>query len=107
MKMIMAIVNRNDGRRVSSALTGAGHSVTKLSTKGGFLLSGNTTFLIGAEDDKVDEIIKIIEKQSSRRTRLVPATAPYDGVVFRPFPVEVMVGGATIFVLPVDRFEKV
>ena len=52
MKLLIAIVNNEDSAVVSSALTKEGFSVTKLSTTGGFLMVGNTTFLIGAEDDK-------------------------------------------------------
>ena len=49
MKLLIAIVNNDDSALVSSALTKEGYSVTKLSTTGGFLMVGNTTFLIGAE----------------------------------------------------------
>ncbi|MDD7216584.1 MAG: cyclic-di-AMP receptor, partial [Oscillospiraceae bacterium] len=53
MKLLIAIVNNDDSAVVSSALTKEGYTVTKLSTTGGFLMVGNTTFLIGADDDKV------------------------------------------------------
>ncbi len=103
MKMVFAIVNKDDSSVVSEALTQDGFSVTKIATKGGFLSAGNTTLIIGTEDEKVDKVIKIIEEHSKSRKELVSiGTATYS-----PFPVEVTVGGATIFVLPVDRFEKV
>ena len=51
MKLILAIVSNDDSSKVSSALTKNHFSVTKLATTGGFLLSGNTTFLIGTQDD--------------------------------------------------------
>ena len=47
MKLIIAIVNNDDSAVVSSSLTKEGFTVTKLSTTGGFLMVGNTTFLIG------------------------------------------------------------
>ena len=56
MKLLIAIVNNEDSAVVSSALTKEGFSVTKLSTTGGFLMVGNTTFLIGAEADKVGKV---------------------------------------------------
>ena len=106
MKLILAIVSNDDSGAVSSALTREGFSVTKLATTGGFLMAGNTTFLVGTEDEKVDEVIGIIGAHSKKRTQMVPSSASYGVGMYTSFPVEVQVGGATIFVLPVDRFEK-
>ena len=106
MKLILAIVSNDDSGAVSSALTRGGFSVTKLATTGGFLMAGNTTFISGVEDEKVDEVIGIIAKHS-RRTQVVPSTSTMDVGMYSSFPVEVTVGGSTIFVLNVDRFEKV
>lgn len=107
MKLILAIVSNDDSGAVSSALTREGYSVTKLATTGGFLMAGNTTFISGVDDDKVDAVIGIISKYSSRRTQMVPSTANMDAGMYNSFPVEVTVGGSTVFVLNVDRFEKV
>ena len=106
MKMIMAIVSNDDSSRVSSKLTNSGFSVTRLATTGGFLMSGNTTLLIGVSDEKVDEAIGIISDNSKKRTRMVPSSASYGAGMYTAFPVEVTVGGATIFVMNVERFEK-
>ena len=106
MKLILAIVSNDDSAVVSAALTREGFSVTKLATTGGFLMAGNTTFLVGVEDEKVDAVIDLIKKQSKRRTQMVPTTSSFDVGMYSTFPVEVTVGGATIFVLNVDRFEK-
>ena len=107
MKLVLAIVSYEDSGRVSAALTKDGFAVTKLATTGGFLKSGNTTFIVGTDDDKVDQVIDIISKQSRRRTQLVPSTTTLDVGMYSSYPVEVAVGGSTIFVLNVDRFEKV
>ncbi len=107
MKLILAIVSNDDSGAVSSALTREGYSVTKLATTGGFLMAGNTTFIAGVDDEKVDDVISIISKQSSRRTQIVPSASTMDVGMYTSFPVEVTVGGSTIFVLNVDRFEKV
>ena len=109
MKLIYAIVNTDDSHDVSSALTKADFFATKLASTGGFLMSGNTTFMICAEADKVDSIIDIITERSRRRKQYVPA-ANIAGAEMHggaSFPVEVSVGGATIFVTDVERFEKV
>lgn len=107
MKLIYAIVNNDDARSVSVSLTKAGFSATKLASTGGFLMSGNTTFLICSENDKVDEIIQIIHNHSHKRTQFVQTTSVYDPQGYAGFPVEVTVGGATIFVTDIERFEKV
>ena len=106
MKLILAIVSNDDSSKVSKELTKARFSVTKLATTGGFLMAGNTTFLVGTDDEKVDEVISIIGSHSKKRTQMVPSSASYGVGMYTSFPVEVQVGGATIFVLPVDRFEK-
>ena len=107
MKMIMAVVSGDDSNAVSAALTKARFSVTKLATTGGFLMSGNNTFLIGVDDDKVSEVIDIIAKHSKKRKQMVPSAGMVDVGMYSAFPVEVTVGGAIVFVMNVERFEKV
>ena len=107
MKMIMAVVSGDDSNAVSAALTKARFSVTKLATTGGFIMSGNTTFLIGVDDDKVSEVIDIIAKHSKKRKQKVPSAGMVDVGMYSAFPVEVTVGGAIVFVMNVERFEKV
>ncbi len=108
MKLILAIVSNEDSSKVSASLTKARFSVTKLATTGGFLMAGNTTFLIGVQDEKVDEVIKIIGDHSKKRTQMVPSSssASYGVGMYSSYPIEVTVGGATIFVMDVERFEK-
>ena len=52
------------------------------------------------------EVIALIKAESSRRTEIVPATATFDVAHYAAYPVEVQVGGATIFVLNVEQFVK-
>ncbi len=106
MKLILAIVSNDDSSSVSSALTKNGFSVTRLATTGGFLRAGNTTIIVGTEDEKVEKCIETIGSESKRRTEIVPSTASYDIGRYASFPVEVQVGGATIFVLDVAQFSK-
>ena len=108
MKLVMAIVNDEDSNAVLSELNKNKFSVTKLATTGGFLKSGNVTFIIGTEDEKVQEVIDIIKSKSKRRKQITASPIPIGASAsFNPYPVEVEVGGASIFVLDVDRFEKV
>lgn len=106
MKLILAIVSNDDSSSVSSALTKNNFSVTRLATTGGFLRAGNTTIIVGTEDDKVEKAIEVIGNESRRRTEIVPSTASYDIGRYTSFPVEVQVGGATIFVIDVEQFVK-
>lgn len=106
MKLILAIVSNDDSASVSASLNNNSFQVTKLATTGGFLSLGNTTLIIGCEDDQVDHAIEIIGKESKRRTEIAPSTASFMSGEFSPMPIEVTVGGATIFVLDVDKFMK-
>lgn len=108
MKLIFAIVNRDDSNTVAKALLDAGYFATKLSSTGSFLSAGNTTFLVCTDADKVDDAIRIVTEMSRKRKQYVPTTSNlYGEGSYTSFPVEVSVGGATIFVTDVERFEKV
>ncbi len=107
MKLIIAIVNNDDSAVVASALTKENFSVTKLSTTGGFLMVGNTTFLIGAQDEDVERVKKIISDFSMTRTHANPTTSSFgSGLRNGDLQKEVKVGGATVFVLSVDEMSK-
>ena len=106
MKLIMAIVSGDDSSKVSRALTKGNFSVTKLATTGGFLMAGNTTFIIGTDDSKVQDVLDIIGTNSKTRKQMVPTSASYGVGMFSSMPVEVQVGGATVFVLDVEQFIK-
>jgi uncharacterized protein YaaQ len=106
MKLILAIVSNDDAPAVSTALTKNNFYITRLATTGGFLRAGNTTIIVGTEDEKVEKVIELIGSEAKRRTEIVPSTASYDIGRYASFPVEVQIGGATIFVLDVDQFIK-
>ncbi len=108
MKLVLAIVNDEDSGKALAALNEAGFSVTKLATTGGFLKSGNVTFIIGTEDEKVDEVIEVIRKKCAARKQVSASPVMFGAASsYLPHPIEIDIGGATIFVLDVDRFEKV
>lgn len=108
MKLVLSIIHDEDAFLVMDDLSDRGFSVTKLASTGGFLRSGNTTLICGVNDDKVNEVINIIEKKCKSRkqiTSISSAQSSKDNYI--PFPVEVTVGGATIFVLGVEEFKKI
>ena len=108
MKLITAIVNKEDSKNVCNELIKAKFYVTRLATTGGFLRAGNTTLLVGVEDDRFQEAMDLIEKVCKSRKQIAPSPASMVGMPgsYTPYPIEVVVGGATIFVLTVDQFVK-
>ncbi|WP_181351115.1 cyclic-di-AMP receptor [Thalassobacillus sp. CUG 92003] len=108
MKMIIAVVQDKDTNRLTDALSDHDYQTTKLSTTGGFLKEGNTTLMIGCEDDDVDNALDIIKKNCSQREQMVAPISPMGGNAdsYIPKPVKVEVGGATVFILPVESFFK-
>ena len=108
MKLVIAIVQDEDASRLVNKLMGEGFGATKLATTGGFLRAGNTTLLLGVDDEKFDGAMAVIEKVCKSRKQIATAPTSMTGVngVYSPYPIEVMVGGATVFVLSVDQFIK-
>jgi len=106
MKMILAVIDKEDTQPVMQNLIKGGFSITKLSTTGGFLSSGNTTILVGVEDEKTQDVIAIIKEFSRSRTRSMPLMPGNEMGYLSSTPVEVLVGGATVFVMNVEQFEK-
>lgn len=109
MKLIIAIVQDEDAARLVSSLMNEGYGVTKLATTGGFLRAGNTTLLVGVDDDKFEGAMSVIEHVCKSRKQMASSPTPVAGStgVYVPYPIEVTVGGATIFVLNVEKFLKV
>ena len=108
MKLVLAIINNDDSMIVSSALNKEGFFVTKLSTTGGFLMVGNTTLLIGTEDEKVNEVLDILKKHcTTRKKTAAPTETLGRGLRNDSLPTQVTVGGATVFVLNVEETMKI
>lgn len=110
MKLVFAIVSNDDGNLVMRELNKAGFSVTKMASTGGFLRAGNTTLLVGTEEEAVQNAVDIISKNSMKRKQIIFTPEPFIGAGssdFASFPEEIETGGATIFVVDVERFEKI
>lgn len=106
MKLVVAVVQDQDSNRLAGALTKNNFRATKLASTGGFLRSGNTTFLIGTDDSLIPSLLDIIRDNCRSREQLVSPVSPLGGNAdsYIPYPVEVEVGGATVFVLPIEQF---
>jgi len=106
MKLIIAVVSKDDAANVIEALRTAGFYSTKLATTGGLLQTGNTTLLIGT--DKVDDCLAIINEESKTRTEIMTSGLldEFTGYPKQGVPAEYQVGGASVFVLDVEQFIK-
>lgn len=106
MKLVLAVVHNDDAPIVTSELNKAGFHSTKIASTGGFLSSGNTTFITGVEDDKVESVVALITENSKKRSQYVP-TNVYPALspsANAGSVAKVNTGGATIFVLDVEQF---
>lgn len=105
MKLIVAIVQDKDSNRLSNALVGKNIRATKLASTGGFLKAGNTTFFIGVDDNRIDETLDLIKENCKKREQVVSPISTFSGNAdsYLTYPIEVEVGGATVFILPIEN----
>ena len=108
VKLVVAIVHSEDAGALVNALLDKEFRATRLHSSGGFLKQSNATIILGVEDADVDEVMGIVRANCTSRTQVVNPMPPImePGEFFMPYPLEVEVGGATVFVLPVERFER-
>lgn len=107
MKLIIAIVNNDDAHTVNTNLSRMGFMATKIASTGGFLMNGNSTFLIGVNNEDVERVMDIISHYSKKRVVQTPAMPIYNPASSGSMPTEVTVGGANIFVLDVETYKRV
>lgn len=109
MKLIICVVNDKDVPILLENLVKKDYRATKLSSTGGFLREGNTTLLIGVEAEQLEDALAVIKEVCQSRRQVVPPLPPLMGLAesYVSYPVEVTVGGATIFVLDVEKSIRV
>ena len=106
MKLLIAIVNNDDAHFVNTALTSEGFNITKISSTGGFLMNGNSTFLIGIEEEHIDRALEVIKNHSKKREMNIPMTLPGNNGVFGASGASISVGGATVFIIDVEKYVR-
>lgn len=109
MKLVLAIVQDEDSVNVMDELNVNGFMVTKMCSSGGFLRAGNTTLLTGVEEERVEQVLKIIESTCKSHKKVINpgmTMAAAASGTYLSYPVEITVGGATVFVIDVDQFHK-
>ena len=110
MKMVWAILRKEDEETTTHALNDSDYVVTKLATTGAFLRKKNVTLLIGTEDEKVEKVIDILRSHAGKRNKVVyapPTTMPGLTYTGNMAPINETIGGATVFVMDVDRYCKI
>lgn len=108
MKLVIAVVQGSDADPLLDALTRQGFRATQINSAGGFLRERNVTLMIGVQEEHVADVREIVKRNCHSRTRFVNPLMPIvePGEFYVPNPVEVLVGGATLFVLAVERYER-
>ncbi len=108
-RLVIAVVHDKDADALESGLNEARFQVTRLKSSGGFLKEGNTTFFIGTRQEYVDELLDIIEENCRCRSRTIAPMSPLASELesYYSLPMEVEIGGATVFVLDVEQFKKI
>ena len=100
MKLIIAIVNNDDAHFVNTGLTAEGYHITKISSTG-----GNSTFFVGTEDERVERALEIIRAHSKKRVKNIPTAMPLGTAgALGSSNTDVSVGGATVFIIDVEKF---
>jgi len=108
MKLVMSIVHHDDARPLVDSLLQRGLRATIVSTTGGFLREGNATVFVGIEDEQLNDVLELIRAACRTRTQHINPLPPImePGEMFIPAPIEVEMGGATVFVLDVAQFHR-
>ena len=110
MKLVIAVVHERDAQKCVEVLNDRGLTCTRIESSGGFLDRKNATLFIAVDEERVDTVVDLITKHVKERVETLQASsaavaAPLASFV--PPPVDVEIHGATIIVVPVDRFEKI
>jgi uncharacterized protein YaaQ len=109
MKLLIAVINKRDDRRLRDALIEGGLRFTEISSTGGFLREGNVTMLIGVEEKDVETALSLIREHCRPREEAVNVAPPDTRLYASPVgePVTIQVGGAQVFVLDVERVVRI
>lgn len=108
MKLILAVIQKEDEDPLSDALEQASIGVTRIGSSGGFLRAGNVTLMVAVDESRVEQVLDLMRQHCQRRTRhLNPMLPSLEARERFLGSVPVEVGGATVFVLNLERTEKI
>jgi uncharacterized protein YaaQ len=103
-RMAITIVDGNQSRDLTQALSKAGFVVTVLDAVGGFLHEAVVTLLVGLPHHCLPQFFSLVRQQCPSRTRYVPMGVELSLSPGYPMMIEARVGGATVFIVPVEQF---
>lgn len=116
MKLIMAIVNGNDSKSVIKELMHSGFQITKLASSGGFLRAKSVTILCGVTNERVDACLEIIARMCSAKNHSLKSMTPESTSLMKVGELklpenslssgEIVYGGATVFVMNIEKTMK-
>jgi uncharacterized protein YaaQ len=107
-KLLVIVVSPNDGDRLMQQLVRDGVPATRIGSSGGFLSRGSSTILSGVPAVQVESVLDLIRRICPVRSELAPVqTLPLVGTAASGPPIEVRTGGAIVFVLDIERFERI
>ncbi|MGQ9746395.1 MAG: cyclic-di-AMP receptor [Candidatus Caldatribacteriaceae bacterium] len=106
--LFVCVVRDQDAGRLMDSFKERGISFTKLASTGGLLREGNTTFLIGVDEERREEILAIVREICGRREEIVESTMPVNEPLgpFVPQRVKVVKGGGVLFEIPIRYYER-
>jgi uncharacterized protein YaaQ len=103
--VVLAVVQEQDAEPAARALEPIGAPIVYMASSGGFLGRRNATLLIGLPDGEEELVLTTL--RTACRERVEFMTMPVEGAPMpMPAPIPVTVGGASVFALPVERFEE-
>ncbi|MGH2585294.1 MAG: cyclic-di-AMP receptor [Dehalococcoidia bacterium] len=107
--VIMIVASNDDSERLMQTLVQEGMPATRVGSAGGFLRRGSSTIFSGVPAAEVERLLTIVRRTCPVRTELAPVqTLPLVGVATGASePVEVRTGGAIVFVVDIERFERI
>ncbi len=111
MKLLVIITYKENTKKLKEELVSGNFSLTKLQSQGGFLEKKNTTFLVGVENDKVDDVLEVVKRCCKTREKAISPPAymstSMEGGLNPSEMTKIKVGGATVFVMDVEKFVKI
>ena len=113
-KLVLAVLQGSDSDNTIRNLNERGFMVTVLSSTGGFLKKKSMTLMIGVDEsrlqeDRLEEALDVLQKYAGHRKETVyqSVTMPHGEMsAVPPVPMEVMAGGAAVFIVSLDDIRK-
>ena len=106
MKLIIAVINKEDKDLTEKKLTEKQYMLTEIGSTGGFLKQKNVSLMLCIPDESLDEVLDILKTTAGRRMTkaFYPASVALHGAVSEEYETEV--GGCAVFIMDSARMEK-